>query len=53
MPSISARNFQCCSAGLYYEGWRMTRTPARTRVLADFIDDIEYDARQNFGPNRE
>jgi uncharacterized protein (DUF2267 family) len=39
--------------GLYYEGWHMAHTPTRTRRLMDFIDDIEQDARQDFGPNRE
>lgn len=39
--------------GLYYEGWVMTHTPTKTRILADFIDDIEQEARRDFGPDRE
>lgn len=39
--------------GLYYEGWRMAHTPTRTRHLADFIDDIEDEARRKLGADRE
>jgi uncharacterized protein (DUF2267 family) len=39
--------------GLYYEGWRMSHTPTRTRHLADFIDDIEDEARRKLGADRE
>ncbi len=39
--------------GLYYEGWHMAHTPTRTRHLADFIDDIEDEARRKLGADRE
>ncbi len=39
--------------GLYYDGWQITATPKRTRHLADFIGEIEQEARRDFGPDRE
>lgn len=39
--------------GLYYEGWHMADTPTRTRILEDFVDDIEYEARRDLGTDRK
>lgn len=39
--------------GLYYEGWHMTGTPTKTRHLAEFLDDIEEEARRTLGAERE
>jgi uncharacterized protein (DUF2267 family) len=39
--------------GLYYEGWHMTDTATRTRILEDFLDDIEYEARRDLGADRK
>jgi uncharacterized protein (DUF2267 family) len=39
--------------GFYYDGWKMTHTPTRTRHLEDFLDDIEYEARRQFGSDTE
>lgn len=39
--------------GLYYEGWRIADTPTRTRILEDFLDDIESEARRDLGADRK
>ena len=39
--------------GLYYEGWRIADTPTRTRILEEFLDDIESEARRDLGADRK
>ncbi|HEY7644973.1 MAG TPA: DUF2267 domain-containing protein [Hyphomicrobiales bacterium] len=39
--------------GLYYEGWHMAGTPTKTHHLAEFLDEIEDEARRQLSPDRE
>lgn len=39
--------------GLYFEGWKMSNKPTRTRHVKDFLDDVENEMRRYLGTYRE
>jgi uncharacterized protein (DUF2267 family) len=39
--------------GLYFEGWKMSNKPTRTKHVKEFLDDVEKEMRRYLGDYRE